>query len=193
MKAPVKSANFDPVPEGNHVVRLYSLIHIGTVEDTYLGAVKQVDKVRLTWELCHEKKEFKEGEGEKPFSISREITLSMHSKATLRTYIEALEGHKLTDEEAAEYELESAIGKACLLNVVHEQGEDRIYAKAKTASPLVKGMDAPEMVNTPVFLDVNTITEEELFALPEWLREKIEKSLEWYQRKNADEEVPFEE
>lgn len=34
------------------------------------------DRIRLGFELCNETKEFKEGDGEKPFSISRELTYS---------------------------------------------------------------------------------------------------------------------
>jgi hypothetical protein len=42
------------------------------------------DKIRLTFELCNERKEFKQGEGEKPFSFSREFTYSFGAKGHLR-------------------------------------------------------------------------------------------------------------
>lgn len=200
MKAPVKQAAFDPVPAGNHVARLYQLIHIGTVEDTYMGEAKLTDKVRLSFELCHEKKEFKEGEGEKPMSISREVTFSMGEKATLRAFVEGMVG-KLSDDEAAEFELESLLGKACMVFVVHEVGKDRTYAKIKSITPLPKGTEAPAQVNESKLIDVNDLTEDEFLKLPDWLQEKIGSSKEWKDRTGSDieeveddinpEDVPF--
>jgi hypothetical protein len=81
-----KGKSFDPVPTGNHVARLYEIIHVGTIPTTWQGQEKMTDKIRLGFELCNEKKEFKEGEGEKPFSISREFTYSFGAKGTLRRY-----------------------------------------------------------------------------------------------------------
>jgi hypothetical protein len=68
---PKKNQSYEPVPTGNHVARLYEIIHIGTIPTTWQGQEKMTDKIRLGFELCNETKEFKEGEGEKPFSLPR--------------------------------------------------------------------------------------------------------------------------
>ena len=68
---PPKKPQYEVVPAGNHVARLYEIIHIGTIPTTYKGEEKMTDKIRLTFELCDERKEFKEGEGERPSSVSR--------------------------------------------------------------------------------------------------------------------------
>lgn len=144
MKAPVKSGgNFEPVPAGNHLAHLYQIIHIGTRPDEYQGQPRDSDKLRLTFELTDERKEFKEGEGEKPFSISQEYTFSMGEKANLRKTVEGLLGTALQDDEAAAFELEDLLGKPCLLNVVHAEAQNgKTYARIKGASPLPKGMTA---------------------------------------------------
>jgi len=49
-------ANYDPAPQGNHVAWCISMVHIGTVEEEYLGEKKWQNKVRITWELPEEKK-----------------------------------------------------------------------------------------------------------------------------------------
>jgi hypothetical protein len=46
---------YELVPAGNHVARLYQIIHIGTNSYEYKGEMKKSDKVRLTFELCNER------------------------------------------------------------------------------------------------------------------------------------------
>src|SRR5689334_20495628 len=100
-----KGKAFDPVPAGNHVARLYQIIHIGTIETSWQGKADMTDKVRLTFELCNEKKEFKEGEGEKPFSIAREFSFYMSKKSNLRKFIEGMIGTALDEDEASTFDL----------------------------------------------------------------------------------------
>src|SRR5207248_4344414 len=120
-----KQKAFDPVPAGNHVARIYQIIHVGTVPSTYQGQERMSDQVRLTFELCNEKKEFKEGEGEKPLSISTRFeTYSMGKKANLRRLIEGMYGKTMHDDEAYNFDLDSALGQECLITVAHNEGKD---------------------------------------------------------------------
>lgn len=174
---------------GNHVARLYQILHIGTIEDTYQGETRMVNKIRFTFELSNEKKEFKEGEGEKPFSISKEMTFSMNEKAHLRKMVEGMLGVALNDEEAYAFEMEDALGKPCLLNVVHKvTASGNKIAVITTASPLPKGMQAPEGFNEARLLSVETMTNDEFETLPGFLREKVESSQEWKKQQAKDEE-----
>src|SRR6185437_4487602 len=141
MMPPKKQQNFSVPPAGNHVARLYEIIHLGTVPTSWEGQEKMTDKVRLTFELCNERKEFKEGEGEKPYSLSREFTYSFGQKASLRAFIDGMTGTKMADDEHPD--LEGLLGDACLLNVVHSSKGDQTYANIQGASPLPKGMEAP--------------------------------------------------
>src|SRR4051794_3684689 len=180
--APKQKAH-DPVPAGNHVARLYQIIHVGTVPSTYKGEARMSDQIRLTFELCNEKKEFKEGEGEKPLSISTRFeTYSMGKKSNLRKLVEGMSGISLHDDEAYNFDFDALLGQECLLNVVHNERDGNIYANIQGASPLPKGMTAPELVNEKRFIDVNELTEEQLATLPEFLQEKIKSSIEWANR-----------
>jgi hypothetical protein len=49
------------------------------------------------------------------------------------------------------------LGEACLLNVVHTEKGGNTYANIQGASPLPKGMTAPELVDETRSLDINTI------------------------------------
>jgi hypothetical protein len=183
--APKKTSNFEPVPKGTHVARLYQIVHIGTSHYEYMGEEKSSDKVRLTFELCNERKVFKEGDEPKPYSISREFGLSMGKKSHLRPFVEGMAGTAFTDDEAYAFDIETLIGSACLLNVVHAEKGDNTYANISSATPLVKGMEAPEQFNESKVIDVNSSPEEEIAALPDFLKDKIYKSDEWALRQRA--------
>src|SRR5947209_5501488 len=167
------------VPKGNHVARLYQIIHIGTNEFEYRGETKKSDKVRLTFELCNEKKAFKEGEEPRPFSVSREFGFSMGPKSHLRPFVEGMLGTALYDEEAYNFDFESLLGRECLLNVVHEEKNGNVYANIKGATPLPKGMDAPALFNDKRMIDVNTSPIEEIEALPDFIKAKMKSSEEY--------------
>jgi hypothetical protein len=178
LTAPRAKTNTD-VPKGNHVARLYQIIHIGTNEFEFKGETKKSDKIRLSFELCNERKVFKEGEEPRPFSVSREFGFSMGPKSHLRPFVEGMIGTALFDEEAYNFDFEDLLGRECLLNVVHEEKNGNVYANIAGASPLPKGMDAPELYNDTTMIDVNTSPVEEIEALPEFIKAKIFSSEEW--------------
>jgi hypothetical protein len=187
MKAKKPERTYELVPAGNHVARLYQIVHIGTNSFEYKGEMKKSDKVRLTFELCNERKAFKEGEEPKPFSISREFGLTMGKKSNLRPFVEGFIGTSLDDEEAYGFDLDDLIGMACLLNVVHAEVGDKVYSNIRGASPLPKGMDAPELFNESKIIDVDTAPFEEIEALPEFIRDKMKSSEEYQARVNPPE------
>lgn len=191
LTAPKTASNYEPAPAGNHVARLYQIIHVGTVPTEWQGEKRKVAQVRLSFELCNEKKEFKEGEGEKPIAIStRFLTFSMGRKANLRKLIEGMLGVSLYDEEAASFDLEGILGRACLLNVVHTEGTNGVtYANVQGASPLPRGLEAPEMVNEAKLIDINTVDIAAIEELPEFIKEKMYASDEYAARTGKSQEV----
>lgn len=182
MKAPKsKGGDFKTVPAGNHVARLYRLLHIGTVPEVYMGEDKMTDKIMLGFELPNEKAVFTAEKGEEPFVISREFTLSMSEKANLRKIVEGMLGTTFNDDEAYEFDVESLIGQTCLLNVVHKKSEKsgNDYALIMSASPLPKGMEAPAAYNKAQVLDYDKWNEDLFMSLPGFLKEKIRASEEY--------------
>lgn len=178
-----KKPTREPAPAGTHVARLYQIIHIGTVPTSYKGQDKMTDKIRLTFELSNEKKVFKEGEEARPLAISREFTYSWGSKGHLRPFVEGLGGVKLSDEDAYNFDMEALLGQPCLLNVIHEEKEGATYANVNSASPLPKGMVAPELFNETQVIDINSTPWDEIATLPEFIINKMMSSEEWNARK----------
>lgn len=194
MKAPKQVSNFTIAPEGNHVAICYQLIHIGTIPEEYMGEMKEMNKIRLTFELCDEKKVFKEGEDQKPLVISQEYTLSMGAKANLRKLVEGIIGTSLIDDEAFDFDVDNILGKACLLNIKHKTSKaGNVRAEIATATPLHKSMIPPTQYNDTKMLTYENWDQSYFDSLPEFMREKMETSKEYKLKFTMDSDggIPF--
>lgn len=191
IKAP-KNKSFEIVPAGSHVARCYQVIHIGTVEEEYMGEKKMLNKVRLGFELPGEMRVFTEGEGEKPMAISREFTLSFGEKANLRKFVEGILGSLIPED----FDVESLAGKDCLLTVIHKAKKDgNMRAEIISAAPLPKGLTCPPAINKVKVLSFDNFDQELFLSLPDFLKDKIRGSEEFKKLFSADPvdsgEIPF--
>jgi hypothetical protein len=173
--------NREVVPAGNHMARCYSMIEIGTVTETFLGESKTMHKVRIGWELPHEMRTFKEGEPEKPMAISKEYTLSMHEKATLRGDLQSWRGKAFTDEEAKAFDITALLGKPCMLNVIHKISADgsKTYANVASIAPMPKGVECPVQVNPTFEFSFSDFNAAKLESLPDFIKDKIKSSQQY--------------
>lgn len=174
-------ANFEPIEAGSYVARCYSMVHIGTIEETIMGATKKLNKVRVTWELPTELKVFKEENGEQPQVISKEFTLSLHEKATLRAFLKNWRGQDFTDEEAKSFDITKLIGVPCMLNITHKAKKDGsgFYAEIGSVSRLPKGLTCPEQINESFVFTYSDYSLDKFNSLPEYLRNKMINSDEY--------------
>lgn len=189
----MQSAPREPVPSGTHLGICYRVMNLGTRLQEYMGTMKDHPDtlITLTFELPNEKKKFTvksddgtEQEVEKPLVISREFVLSMGPKSNLRPFVEGIIGVKLTDEEAYAFNLEDLLGRPCLVNVIHKVSpkNGNTYANITTTSPLMKGMEVPKQYNKNNIFDVNEVEQDEIFALPQFIQDKIIVSDEYKKR-----------
>jgi hypothetical protein len=173
---------FAPVEAGNFVARCYSMVHIGTIPEEYKGEKKETNKVRLTFELPTETKVFREENGEQPYVISKEFTLSLHEKASLRKFLESWRGKGFTKQEASHFDVSKLLGKPCMLNIIHKTKLDgSIRADISSVSPIPKGLTCPPAVLPILIFSVNQFDPEIFETLPEFLRDKIRSSREYKQ------------
>jgi hypothetical protein len=174
-------SNYEPVPAGTYIARCYSMVHIGTVMETYQGDSKLQNKVRLTWELPLELKQFKEDEPERPFTLGKEFTLSLNEKATLRKFLESWRGKAFTEDEAKEFDITVLLGKPCMLNVIHKtsQKNGKVYAEIASVSPLMKGVSCPDQINDTFIFGYDPFEQWRFDTLPDYLKEKVRSSIEY--------------
>jgi len=205
--APVsQKKDYPVVSSGTHVATVYKFMNLGTRFQEYQGVLKEYPDTLITLtfetdeehEFTYKNEDGTEDKVMKPLVISKEFTLSMGVKSNLRPFVEGIIGTKLTDEEAGAFDLEDLLGRACLITVVHKtSAKGSVYANITGASPLMKNMQAPVLVNQTVIFDVNTATKEEIDALPKFLQDKVIISDEYKKRFEVaveelkEGEVPF--
>lgn len=171
------------IPADTYVARCYSMVHIGTNDEVILGETKRMNKVRLTWELPNELREF---DGvEKLLVISKEYTLSMHEKSNLRKDLENWRGKGFTEDEAKAFDITKLLGIPCMLSVVHSVSKsgDK-YNKIGSISKLMKGMVCPDQFNPSFeFNFTDKFNDEIVESFPEFIKDKIKSSEEYRELK----------
>tara|TARA_R110001583_G_scaffold72476_1_gene202857 strand:+ start:1930 stop:2535 length:606 start_codon:yes stop_codon:yes gene_type:complete len=172
------------VPSGTHIGRCYSMIHIGTVEWEYNGEKKFSNKVRFTFELPHEIREF--GGEEKPMVISKEYTITLHEKSNLRRDLEMWRGAGFTPKELSSFDLTNLLGQACNVTVVHKTGKTgNEFAMVGALGKLTKGVKCPDQFNpTFIFNYHDNFKADWLDQQPEWIRDQIKGTDEYESKMN---------
>lgn len=178
LRAPVNSGGeeFRRVPPGTHVAIVRMIVDLGIQpgrgiypqpkHELYVGF--EVPEERVTYT-----KDGKEIEG--PMAIGRTYTLSMSEKSNLRKDLQSWRGRNFTDDEAAEFDIESILGKACMITVVEKQSGDKVYSNIVGMSGLPKGVPSPKPENP--LLIYTSERKGALDKLPKWLQEKIANQL----------------
>ena len=118
------------------------MVQIGTIEEDFSGTKKTLNKVRISWELPTETRVFKEENGEQPFILSKEFTLSSNVKATLRRWLESWMGKAFSEEETDRFDISILVGKPCMLKVIHNTKLDGCIRSSKE----YQQMQAPKAV-----------------------------------------------
>lgn len=173
-------SNYEPIAAGTYAARCYQMIHIGTAEENILGQVKKLNKVRITWELPTETKVFKEENGEHPHVISKEFTLSMNEKATLRKFLEGWRGKSFTEKEAESFDITVLLGKPCMLSIIHKQAKNgNTYAEISSVSSVPKGMNVPDQFNESKELNYDKFDWELFETLPDFIKDKMKQTDEF--------------
>lgn len=167
-----------PLEPGTYRAVCYGLIDIGLqYNEVYKSAA---NKVIIIWEIPDETIII-DGE-EKPRVMSQTYTASLSERAALRRDLELWRGRKFTDEELAGFDLKSIVGAPCLLTVVHRENNGRVYANIGAVAKLAKGMERPHGTIEPMVFNLDSDPLEKMEQLPEWIQERIKKSVTYQDR-----------
>src|SRR5262249_51879996 len=116
---PKKPTAFETVPPGTYLGICYQIVDLGHQKTTYNGEVRQVHKIRMSWELPHETM----ADG-RPMAVSKEYTFSLSKNAHLRSDLEAWRAKPFTDEELGNVDLAKLLGFPAFITVVHKEGKN---------------------------------------------------------------------
>jgi len=172
------------VPSGTHIARCYSMIHIGTVEWEYNGETKYTNKIRITFELPHELRDFS-GE-DKPMVISKEYTMSLHEKSNLRRDLEGWRGKSFSNQELSSFDVTDILGSPCNVSIIHKTSKSgNEFAQIGSISSMTKGSKCPKQINESfIFNYYDNFDEEWLETQPKWIQDQIKGTDEYKNKMN---------
>jgi len=174
----------EPVEAGNHIARCVQVIDLGhQLEKAFESEDTQLNhKIRVTWELPNEIREWTDKEtGEaksRPEIISQEFKASLHEKSKLRKLLVSWRGRDFTEDELKGFELRNVLGAPCFLNIVHAEKDGKKYANISAVTPLAKGMTCPDQITELIYFEVENFDQNLFDKLPKFIQEKLGKSEE---------------
>ena len=186
--------SFTPVPPGMHLARCYRIVDTGTQKTEYQGQVKHLQKVMIQFEVHGEDDNgnpLVTAKGE-PMSISKNFTLSLAEKATLRKDLQAWRGRDFTADELRGFELKNVLGAWAMITAAKSVGNNgKDYTNIVSINPVpvaIKKAGLPEGFNKLAMFVIETPDMELLETFGNGLREKIMSSPEWRARSGGQEQ-----
>ncbi len=166
---------FEPAPTG-HLAILVKLIDLGWQPNTFQGETKVQRQGLFTWELP-----LKLNSQGRPFLISKTLHLSMHEKATFRSWSENMMGRVFTKADlvgANRFNAKDLLGRSCMIKFDHGEREGKVYAKIANLIQVPEGIPEPHQVNDCVYftLDPGEFDKSVFESLSSWTKEKIQSS-----------------
>ena len=182
---------FTPVPPGMHLARCYRIIDLGTQKSEWLGTVKNLPKIMLQFEVHGEDETgapLTTSRGD-PMSISKNYTLSLGEKATLRKDLQSWRGRDFTPEELRGFELKNILGAWAMISVAKSLGNNgKEYTNIMSVNPVpkqIKSAGLPEGLNKLSLFSIEDPDMELFETFSDGLKSKIKASPEWQSRENA--------
>ena len=167
--------SFAPVPPGMHLARCYRIVDMGTQTTEFQGQTKHLQKVMM---------QFEEGD---PMSISKNFTLSLAEKATLRKDLQAWRGKEFTGQELRGFELKNVLGAWAMITAAKSLGNNgKEYTNIISINPVpvaIKKAGLPQGFNKLAIFSIETPDMELFGTFGNGLKEKIQSSPEWRARK----------
>jgi hypothetical protein len=163
--------NIEPIEEGNYPAIIQSLVSYGVQEmtDYKTGAPKPSEKrLALSFEFPTEAVEKEQEDGtivKVPRRLTKEFKVSSHKKAGIMVLIRQI--------APGISNLEDLLGKAVSVTV-GRTGTGK--AKVAAISPLMKGVDAGELLNGQVSFDFYNPNEDSFKRLPAFQQQLIQKA-----------------
>jgi hypothetical protein len=169
---------------------------MGTQKSDFQGQVKHLQKVMLQFEVHGEDdngKPLVTAKGE-PMSISKNFTLSLAEKATMRKDLQAWRGRDFTPEELRGFELKNVLGAWAMITASKAVGNNgKEYTNIVSINPVpvaIKKAGMPEGFNKLAMFVISNPDMELFETFGNGLKEKITSSPEWRARNGGQEQTP---
>lgn len=150
-----------------------AIIDLGIQENVMYG--KQQRKAIIVWNVVGET--VKVNDEELPRVISKEYTMSLGEKSTLRKDLEAWRGRPFTTEELQGFDLKNILNVPCQLQINQQEKNGKTYTNIAAIMSIPKGMSVAPVDNVYIFDTYDLTTWENYDKIANWIKEKIKKAL----------------
>lgn len=180
-----EGGNFTPAPAGTFAARCIRFVDMGSHEQVYQGESKGLKRlVLLTFELPTELMEATDDLPERPFTISKRYTWSMHEKSNLRGDLESWRGKKFDENKdfgEGGFNVKKLLGVPATITITHDEKDGKTYTNISAIGGAMKGMETPPQINPSVYVALTNedFSQAEFDQLHENLRGKIFESPEY--------------
>ena len=169
-------------PAGVFAARCTRIVDLGTHDTEWEGKKKKQHMINFSFESAEL---MGEDEGEyagKPFLVNQQYTASLGQKSNMRKALESWRGRAFTPAEIESFDLHNVLGKACMVNMLHEPGKkdpSKTYSNIKAIMPLPAGMTAPKAVGELIFFSMSDFDQDTYDKLGEYYKKTIAESDEY--------------
>ena len=164
-----------PIPKlqnGVYTAVSSAMIDLGVQENEQFGKTQR--KFMMIWTILGEDIEI---DGKKqPRTINKEYSFSLHEKSTLRKDLQAWRGVPFKNEELKGFDLTTVLNKACQLQIILEEKNNKEYNNIAGIMSLPKGMKVEGLADTYFFDMTNAETWVNYCRVPNWIKDKIKKA-----------------
>lgn len=150
-----------------------SIIDLGVQENTMFGNKQR--KAIIVWNIVGET--VKVNDEILPRVMSKEYTMSLGEKSTLRKDLEAWRGKPFTTEELKGFDLRNILNVPCQLQINQQDKNGKTYVNIAAIMAIPKGMKVEPITDTYVFDIDESETWNNYDKIPNWIKEKIKKAL----------------
>ena len=170
------SSDIPPMEGGTYLAVCVGIVDLG---EQYNQTFKKfIEKLLIVFEIPSETLEI-DGE-KKPRWLSKEFTASMGDKGNLKKFLVSWRGKAFTDSELeGAYDITEMLRVPCMLQVLKEEKNEKVYNNISAAIALPAGMGNVEPVSEPFAFDMDEWNEDVFTALPEWIQNKIKNSSQY--------------
>lgn len=159
------------IEDGVYTAVSTMLIDLGIqLNDTFK---KKQRKIMIVWEILGETIEIN-GE-ELPRIISKEYTLSLGEKSTLRKDLQAWRGKAFSADELEGFDLINILNVPCQIQIINVENNEKIYPNIAAIMAMPKGMTVEETDETIYFNTYEPETWNTFNKIPKWIQDKIRK------------------
>ena len=159
------------IEDGVYTAVSTMLIDLGIQQnDTFK---KKQRKIMIVWEILGETIEI-DGK-ELPRIISKEYTLSLGEKSTLRKDLQAWRGRAFSTDELEGFDLINILNVPCQIQIINVENNEKTYPNIAAIMAMPKGMTVEGTEETIYFNTYDPETWSAFSKIPKWIQDKIRK------------------